>query len=106
MVYVNKDFLSFPHKYPMQYSHENPTSMSIDQQRTILDKTFRLLSDFIKQGKAHQERIVGSVAPWWETSKEGVELLLDYGIEYDHSAMGHDCQCYYLRDQGKYSILP
>ncbi|EEB88533.1 hypothetical protein MPER_13580, partial [Moniliophthora perniciosa FA553] len=32
----------------------------------------------------------GSVAPWWETSKEGVELLLEKGIEYDHSSMGHD----------------
>lgn len=24
----------------------------------------------------------GSVAPWWETSKEGTDLLLDKGIEY------------------------
>lgn len=24
----------------------------------------------------------GSVAPWWETSKEGTELLLEKGIEY------------------------
>lgn len=33
----------------------------------------------------------------WETSREGAELLLDYGIEYDHSMSHHDCQAYYLR---------
>lgn len=39
----------------------------------------------------------GSVAPWWETSKEGCELMLSYGIEYDHSMSHHDCQAYWLR---------
>jgi hypothetical protein len=33
----------------------------------------------------------------WETSQEGAELLLSYGIEYDHSMSHHDCQAYYLR---------
>jgi hypothetical protein len=33
----------------------------------------------------------------WETSKEGAELLLKYGIEYDHSMSHEDCQAYYLR---------
>lgn len=33
----------------------------------------------------------------WETSEEGAELLLSYGIEYDHSASHHDCQMYWLR---------
>lgn len=77
----------------------------MQQQRDILDKTYKLLTDFVKQGRS-QDRITGSVAPWWETSKEGVELLLDYGIQYDHSAMAHDCQCYYLRDEGKACWLP
>jgi hypothetical protein len=35
--------------------------------------------------------------PRWETSREGAELLLSYGIEYDHSMSHHDCQPYYLR---------
>lgn len=39
----------------------------------------------------------GTVAPWWEVSKEATELLLSYGIEYDHSMSHHDCQPYYLR---------
>ncbi|KAL2837698.1 hypothetical protein BJY01DRAFT_220664 [Aspergillus pseudoustus] len=73
------------------YSHENPVDMSIEQQRDVLDKTFRLLTEFA--GKPPR----GSVAPWWETSAEGAQLLLDYGIEYDHSLSHHDCQAYYLR---------
>jgi peptidoglycan/xylan/chitin deacetylase (PgdA/CDA1 family) len=74
------------------YSHENPTAMTIEQQRDVLDKTYKLLTDFCG-GKPPK----GSVAPWWETSKEGAELLLSYGIEYDHSMSHHDCQMYWLR---------
>jgi peptidoglycan/xylan/chitin deacetylase (PgdA/CDA1 family) len=91
------------------YSHENPVDMTIEQQRDVLDKTYRMLSEFA--GKPPR----GSVAPWyvysssnvmlqtakclrrWETSREGAELLLSYGIEYDHSMSHHDCQPYYLR---------
>jgi peptidoglycan/xylan/chitin deacetylase (PgdA/CDA1 family) len=74
------------------YSHENPTDMTIEQQRDVLDKTYKLLTDFCG-GKPPK----GSVAPWWETSEEGAELLLSYGIEYDHSMSHHDCQMYWLR---------
>ncbi|OJJ52596.1 hypothetical protein ASPSYDRAFT_51713 [Aspergillus sydowii CBS 593.65] len=73
------------------YSHENPTDMTIEQQKIILDKTYRMLTDFC--GKPPR----GTVAPWWETSQEMTELLLDYGIEYDHSMLHHDCQMYWLR---------
>ncbi|ATZ55341.1 hypothetical protein BCIN_11g06040 [Botrytis cinerea B05.10] len=73
------------------YSHENPVDMTLEQQRDVLDKTYRLLTDFC--GKPPR----GSVAPWWETSKEGAELLLSYGIEYDHSMSHDDCQMYWLR---------
>lgn len=73
------------------YSHENPADMTFEQQRDVLDKTYKLLTDFC--GKPPR----GSVAPWWETSKEGTELLLSYGIEYDHSMSHEDCQMYWLR---------
>lgn len=39
---------------------------------------------------------IASVPHRWETSREGAQLLLDYGIEYDHSMGHHDCQAYYL----------
>jgi len=73
------------------YSHENPTNMTLEQQKDILDHTYRLLTEFC--GKPPR----GSVAPWWETSKEGCELLLSYGVEYDHSMSHSDYECYWLR---------
>jgi hypothetical protein len=66
--------------------------MTIDQQRDVLDKTYKMLTEF-----CHGKPPKGSVAPWWETSREGAELLLSYGIEYDHSMSHEDCQMYWLR---------
>lgn len=40
------------------YSHENPADMTIEQQRDVLDKTYRMLTEFA--GKPPR----GSVAPW------------------------------------------
>lgn len=58
------------------YSHENATQMTIEQQHAILDKTYKQITEFC--GKPPR----GSVAPWWEASQEGAELMLKYGIEY------------------------
>lgn len=79
------------------YSHENPRAMTLEQQTAILDKCYNLIKDF-QDGKPPR----GIVAPWWESSQEGTELLLKYGIEYDHSFSHHDCQCYYLRTGDKW----
>lgn len=51
--------------------------MNFEQQRDILDFTYKLLTDFCG-GKSPR----GSVAPSWEISKEGTDLLLNKGIEY------------------------
>lgn len=58
------------------YSHENPTALSVKQQSDILERTFKQITDFI--GKPPY----GSVAPWWEMSKEGADLLLEKGLVY------------------------
>jgi peptidoglycan/xylan/chitin deacetylase (PgdA/CDA1 family) len=44
------------------YSHENPVDMAIEQQRDVLDKTYRMLTKFA--GKPPR----GSVAPWYVNS--------------------------------------
>lgn len=44
------------------YSHENPSDMTLEQQKIVLDKTFRLLTEFC--GKPPK----GSVAPWYDTA--------------------------------------
>lgn len=64
--------------------------MNMEQQRDILDKTYRQLTDFCEDKPPR-----GTVALWWEVSKEVTELL-SYGIEYDHSISHEDCQPYYL----------
>jgi hypothetical protein len=51
--------------------------MTIEQQREILEHTHAQLTEFCG-GKPP----VGSVAPWWEVSKEGTNMLLDFGIRY------------------------
>lgn len=76
------------------YTHESLLKMNKEQQKDILDHTYNLIAAF-----NHGIPPKGSVAPSWETSKEQTELLLDRGIEYDHSAMAHDSQAYYLRDE-------
>jgi len=42
------------------------------------------------------------LSPRWESSQEGAELMLKYGLEYDHSFSHHDCQCYWLRTGDKW----
>ena len=69
----------------------SPADMTVEQQRDVLDHSYRLITKLC--GKPPR----GSTAPWWEQSKEGAQLLLDYGLEYDHSFQHHDCQPYYLR---------
>ncbi|BGO97143.1 Chitin deacetylase [Rhodotorula toruloides] len=81
------------------YSHENPVAMTLEQQRAVLDHTYKQLTDFC--GKPP----VGSVAPWWEASKEGIELLLEKGIEYDHSSQAHDCMPFYTRDEDTWTKI-
>lgn len=73
------------------YSHENPISMSRQQETDVLDHCLDLISS--RAGK----RPTGYVAPWWEFSEITNDLLLDRGITYDHSLMHHDCQPYYVR---------
>ena len=69
------------------YSHKIPVDMTLEQQRDILDYTYKMLADFCNGTPPR-----GTAAPWWEVSREATELLLEYGIEYDHSMNHHDCQ--------------
>ncbi|KAK2606708.1 hypothetical protein N8I77_005439 [Diaporthe amygdali] len=73
------------------YSHENPRDMTIEQQEIVLDKTYKMITEFC--GKPPR----GSVVPWWETSKEGADLMLKYGLEYDHSFSHLDALPHWLR---------
>ena len=73
------------------YTHENPLAMTKEQEQAILNKTFDLVVDLC--GKSPK----GYSAPWWELSPNTIDLLLEKGIEYDHSLMENDHSPYYLR---------
>ncbi len=73
------------------YTHENPLAMTREQEQAILNKTFDLVVDLC--GKPPK----GYSAPWWELSPNTIDLLLEKGIEYDHSLMENDHSPYYLR---------
>jgi peptidoglycan-N-acetylglucosamine deacetylase len=72
------------------YSHENPTELSREQEHDILEYTLEITE------RAWGQRPRGYVAPWWEVGPQTIELLLEAGIEYDHSMMHHDFQPYFL----------
>ena len=73
------------------YSHENPISMTPDQEEAVLLRCIQLITD------VSGRRPTGYVAPWWEFSHVTNELLLKHGIKYDHSLMHRDFECYYVR---------
>ena len=56
---------------------QNQKRLRIEQERDVFDHTIKLLTDFC--GGVSPK---GNVAPFWETSREGIKLLLDRGIEY------------------------
>ena len=73
------------------YSHENPIAMAPEQEEAVLTRCIELITTV--SGK----RPTGYVAPWWEFSHVTNQLLLKYGIKYDHSLMHRDFECYYVR---------
>ncbi len=73
------------------YSHENPSAMTPEQERAVLERTLELVTRL--SGRPPR----GYVAPWWEFSPVTADLLIAHGIRYDHSLMHHDFQPYYVR---------
>lgn len=73
------------------YSHENPISMSPEQERAVLDKSIELVT------RLSGRKPTGYVAPWWEFSSVTAGLLLEKGIKYDHSLMHDDFNPYFVR---------
>ena len=72
------------------YSHENPIGLSPEQEREVLEHTLEITE------RAWGRRPTGYVAPWWEVSPRTVQLLIEAGIDYDHSMMHDDFRPYFL----------
>ncbi|KAI9881692.1 MAG: hypothetical protein M1823_006597, partial [Watsoniomyces obsoletus] len=72
------------------YTHEFVSQLSTQQERDVLQKSIDTVTNFT--GK----RPKGWTAPAWTASRQTITLLEEFGIEYDHSFMHHDCQMYWL----------
>ena len=81
------------------YTHENPISMTREQEEAVLDKCIDLVT------KVSGKRPTGYVAPWWEFSTVTNELLLKRGIKYDHSLMHKDFEPYYVRVGDSWTLI-
>lgn len=81
------------------YSHENPLAMNRTQEEDVLKKSIELIEGI--SGKKPS----GYVAPWWEFSNHTLDLLLQYGIKYDHSLMHRDFHPYYVRKGGSWTKI-
>jgi peptidoglycan/xylan/chitin deacetylase (PgdA/CDA1 family) len=77
------------------YTHEEPNKLSEKQNRDIFEYTYELLTKFVGEPPK------GIVTPMCQISAASSQLLVDKGIEYDHSAMHRDCLPYYLRVDDK-----
>jgi peptidoglycan/xylan/chitin deacetylase (PgdA/CDA1 family) len=73
------------------YVHENPLAMTRQQEADVLDRTISAIE------RISGKKPVGYMAPWWELSKNTVELLFERGITYDSSLMEDDYWPYYVR---------
>ncbi|TFK94928.1 glycoside hydrolase/deacetylase [Polyporus arcularius HHB13444] len=82
------------------YTHERQTRLTVEQQKDVLDRSYEVLTKF-NNGVPPK----GSCAPCWDTSRENTRLLLEKGIEYDHSNMAHDSQAYYLRTDDSWTKI-
>lgn len=74
------------------YTHEYVRFLTEEQERKVMAKSIEVYQEFT--GKYPK----GWVSPGWEVGPKTMSILEDFGIEYDHSMLHHDCQPYYVAD--------
>jgi peptidoglycan/xylan/chitin deacetylase (PgdA/CDA1 family) len=73
------------------YCHENPISLSLDQERRVLDRGIETIRRIT--GRPPE----GFRSPAWDLSPHSLGLLVERGFLYDSSLMGNDYAPYYCR---------
>lgn len=71
--------------------HENPVLLSRDEEIVVIERGIAALQQ--TTGTTPK----GYRSPAWDNSPNTVELLLDYGFEYESSLMGNDFEPYWCR---------
>ncbi len=77
------------------YAHEYGPRLSEEEERTILDRTFAQLNSLTGAPPKGYRAPSGDINPWT------IDLLIEYGLSYDSSLMGHDYSPYWLRSGDK-----
>lgn len=77
--------------------HENPAGLTPHQERRVMEQGLLALQEIAGV------RPVGYRSPGWDNSPHTVELLLEYGFEYESSLMGSDYEPYWCRVGDQYS---
>ncbi|MEM9565065.1 MAG: polysaccharide deacetylase [Actinomycetota bacterium] len=73
------------------YAHELNSTQSVDEEREALDRSIDLVGDL--WGRAP----VGYRSPAGDLTNQTIELLVERGLRYDSSLMGHDHRPYRVR---------
>ncbi|PRY08948.1 polysaccharide deacetylase family protein [Kineococcus rhizosphaerae] len=81
------------------YSHENPISLSPQQEEDIIAKSVELVEKFSGQKPR------GYISPWSEMSPATADLLLKNGFQYDRSQHFHDFQPFYARSGDSWTVI-
>ncbi len=71
--------------------HENPVLLTPEQERHVMERGLESLD------KVVGVRPIGYRSPAWDNSPATVQLLMEYGFEYESSLMGGDYQPYWCR---------
>lgn len=78
--------------------HENPAAFDEAGERRILELGLEALE------RVAGVRPLGYRSPAWDLSPRSVDLLIEYGFQYESSCMGHDFYPYYLRSGDRWSV--
>lgn len=73
------------------YLHESPVNLTESEERNVLDRGLDAMDRVL------DVRPAGYRSPAWDLSAHSIDLLLEYGFEYDSSMMGSDFQPYRCR---------
>ncbi|KAI1343660.1 glucose 1-dehydrogenase [Xylariaceae sp. FL0016] len=69
------------------------------KQRKVMAKSIQVYKEFT--GGKHPR---GWTAPYWDVAPTNMQILEDFGIDYDHSLIHHDCLPYWAADVGDESV--
>jgi peptidoglycan/xylan/chitin deacetylase (PgdA/CDA1 family) len=75
------------------YCHESPVGLSLDEERSLLDRSVSKLigiigSDYVPKGYR---------SPAWDLTENSISLLVERGFIYDSSMMADDFRPYFAR---------